>query len=149
ELELHPAALARSKRKPTRAVIFGGEEKMDGEDELRRVGRPLHAMYPDDLERAVGREREIEEVAGFLSAGGRGPLLVGGPRQVGKSGVVHELVWRIQARKKERYGGKRDVWLVSPMRLISGMSFLGQWENRVLAILEHARAKDLVLYFDD
>ena len=35
------------------------------------------------------------------------------------------------------------------MRLISGMSYLGEWENRVLAILDHARSKDHVLFFDD
>ncbi|HND56497.1 MAG TPA: AAA family ATPase, partial [Pirellulaceae bacterium] len=29
------------------------------------------------------------------------------------------------------------------------MSFVGQWENRLLAILDHARRKDHVLYFDD
>ncbi len=149
EIELHPAALSRQKKPSGRAAIFGGESKLDGEHELRRTGRPLHSMYPDDLERAVGRDREIDELAKLFAASERRPLLLVGPRRVGKTALLHELVWRMQDRKKERYGGRREVWLLSPMRLISSMSILGQWENRVLAILDHARTKDLVLYFDD
>jgi ATP-dependent Clp protease ATP-binding subunit ClpA len=42
-----------------------------------------------------------------------------------------------------------NTWLVSPQRLISGMSHLGQWEGWLLAILRHAKRRDHVLYFDD
>jgi ATP-dependent Clp protease ATP-binding subunit ClpA len=149
ELTLHPAAIAKKARKPKRALLFGGEEKKEGEVELRKTGRRMNAMYPDDLDRAVGREREVEELARLLSAADRRPVLLVGPRMVGKTTILHELVWRIGGRKKERYAGGRDIWLLSPMRLISGMSYLGEWENRVLAILEHAKEKDRVLYFDD
>ena len=34
-------------------------------------------------------------------------------------------------------------------RLVTGMSFVGQWENRWLAILRHAHKRKHVLYFDD
>jgi ATP-dependent Clp protease ATP-binding subunit ClpC len=149
ELVLNPAALAKKPKKPTRAVLFGGEEKKDGEVELRKTGRRLNAMYPDDLDRALGREREVEELARLLAAADRRPVLLVGSRLVGKTTILHELVWQMCTRKKERFGGGRDVWLLSPMRLISGMSYLGEWENRVLAILEHAKDKDRVLYFDD
>jgi ATP-dependent Clp protease ATP-binding subunit ClpC len=37
---------------------LGGEQKLDGGQELRRVGRCLDWLYPDDLERAVGRAGE-------------------------------------------------------------------------------------------
>lgn len=149
EIALNPAALAKKAKKPARAFLFGGEEKKDGEVELRRTGRRLNAMYPDDLDRAVGREPEVAELARLLAAADRRPVLLVGPRKAGKTTILHELVWQVSARKKERFGGGREVWLVSPMRLISGMSYLGEWENRVLAILEHAKSKDRVLYFDD
>ena len=149
ELTLHPAAIGKKARKPKRALLFGGEEKKEGDVELRKTGRRMNAMYPDDLDRAVGREREVEELARLLSAADRRPVLLVGPRMVGKTTILHELVWRIGARKKERFAGGREIWLLSPMRLISGMSYLGEWENRVLAILEHAKEKDRVLYFDD
>ena len=41
---------------------LGGDTKMDGARELRRVGRCLDELYPDDLERAVGRARGIEGI---------------------------------------------------------------------------------------
>jgi ATP-dependent Clp protease ATP-binding subunit ClpC len=149
DLTLHPAALAKKPKKPVRALIFGGEENKDGEAELRKTGRRLNAMYPDDLDRALGREPEVAELTRLLAATDRRPVLLVGPRRVGKTTVLHEVVWRMCARRKERAGVGRDIWLLSPMRLISGMSYLGEWENRVLAILEHARKKDLALYFDD
>lgn len=149
DIALSPAAQAKKPKKPMRALLFGGEEQMDGEQELRKTSRPLHSMYPDDLERAVGRDHEVDELARLLAGSDRRPILLVGPRKVGKTAILHELVWRMCERKKERFGGSREVWLVSPMRLISGMSYLGQWENRVLAILEHASKKDRVLYFDD
>src|SRR5262249_45362193 len=68
ELTLHPAAIGKKAAKPKRALLFGGEEKKEGEVELRKTGRRMNAMYPDDLDRAVGREREVEELARVLSA---------------------------------------------------------------------------------
>ncbi|MBL9168877.1 MAG: ATP-dependent Clp protease ATP-binding subunit [Verrucomicrobiales bacterium] len=149
EVALDPASLATKKSGTTRAALFGGQEKKEGEVELRRTGRRLNSMYPDDLERAFYRDHEVEELDRLLVADDRRPVLLVGPRRVGKTTVLHELVRRICARRKGGSGDGPDVWLVSPMRLISGMSYLGEWENRVLAILEHAREKDLVLYFDD
>lgn len=148
-LTIQPEALARKATKPTLALLFGEEEKIDGERELRRVGRSLHSLYPDDLQRAVGMTRELEELAHLLAATDRRPVVLVGPRKVGKTTLLHELTWQTMARKKERYAGGREIWLISPMRLISGMSHLGEWESRVTAILDHASRKDRVLYFDD
>lgn len=149
ELTLQPAVLARNPKPAQRALLFGAMEKMDGETELRKAGRPLHSLSPDDLDRALGREREVEELKRLLAAADRRPILLVGPRQVGKTAIMHELVWQRGAERKERRAGLPPVWLLSPMRLMSGMSYLGEWENRVQAILEFARAKDQVLYFDD
>jgi ATP-dependent Clp protease ATP-binding subunit ClpC len=148
-ISVQPGGESRKKDKDSRAQLFGDEEKVDGELELRRIGRPLHALYPDDLDRAIGLDREVEELARLLAASDRRPVVLVGPRKVGKTTLLHELAWRMVHRKRERYGGGRELWLVSPMRLISGMSHLGEWENRVTAILDHAAQKDRVLYFDD
>src|SRR5678816_2589812 len=80
EININPSAIAKKPRKATRAAIFGGGEKMDGERELRKTSRPLHKMYPDDLHRAVGRDREVDELARLLAATDRRPVLLVGPR---------------------------------------------------------------------
>src|SRR5213079_1962307 len=65
-----------------------------------------------------------------------------------KTALVHEYVWRTADSRRERqYRAHNNVWLLSPQRLISGMTYVGQWESRLLAILAEAKKRDHVLYF--
>jgi hypothetical protein len=76
-------------------------------------------------------------------------VLLLGRRLSGKTAVVHEYVSRITSRRQSPYAARGNVWLLSPQRLVSGMSYVGQWESRLLAILKEARKRNHVLYFDD
>jgi len=76
-------------------------------------------------------------------------VLLVGPRQVGKTALLHEFVYRRVAARGSAFRDRDNVWLLAPARLISGMSYVGQWENRLLAILKEARRRRHVLYFDD
>lgn len=137
------------KEEPDLFASLGGDRKMDGAQELRRVGRCLDWLYPDDLERATGRDREAEELGRLLERKDRRPVVVIGRSQTGKTNLLHEYVFRQAGNRKGRRAGEHLVWLVSPQRLISGMSFVGQWENRLTAILKEVRDRDHLLYFDD
>lgn len=137
------------KPKPKLFLELGGSEKPDGATELRKVGRCLDWLYPDELDRAHLREREVDELVRLLAVRTRRPVLLVGSRLVGKTAIVHEAVHRRVAERKSVHQQKRNVWLISPQRLISGMSYVGQWEGRLLAILKHAKKRDHVLYFDD
>ncbi len=130
-------------------LAIGGDSPSDGAGELRRIGRCLDWLYPDDLERTILREEETAELERLLGESDRRPILLVGPRSVGKSAVIQETVFRRVAGRKRVHVQKQNVWLISPQRLISGMSYVGQWEGRLLAILKHARKRDHVLYFDD
>ncbi len=81
------------------------------------------------------------------------PVLVVGPPMVGKTALIHECVFRKTKSRVEKgspmYPPEENVWLLAPQRLISGMSYVGQWENRLLAILKQSRKMRHVLYFDD
>ena len=127
----------------------GGGGKMDGARELRRVGRCLDSLYPNDLERAVGRDAETRELTKLLESRDKRPVIIIGKSQAGKTNLLHEYVFGQAARRKQTRAGERLVWLVSPPRLISGMSFVGQWENRLTAILKEAKLREHLLYFDD
>ncbi|MCU0781421.1 MAG: AAA family ATPase [Akkermansiaceae bacterium] len=130
------------------SAIFGGSSaKPDGERELRRAGQLLNSLYPDDLPRATGRETEVADLTQWLALPDRRAIVLVGARQVGKSAIIHEWLWRVMDGKSG--ARKRKVWAVSPMRLISGMSYVGQWEQRVEAICNHLRQSDGVLYLDD
>jgi ATP-dependent Clp protease ATP-binding subunit ClpC len=130
-------------------ALLGGAQQFHGGHELQRVGRCLDWRYPDSLHRAMHREELASRLEELLTASDKRPVLLVGPRLAGKTALVHEFVYRKVAKQASAYQAKRNVWLVSPQRLISGMSYVGQWENRLLAILRHVRRKEHTLYFDD
>ncbi len=130
-------------------MSLGEDTPADGATELQRVGRCLDAQFPDELDRALLRDAEVAELASLLSSRDRRPVLLVGPRQAGKTTVVHEVVYRRVAERKSPFVNRECVWLLSPQRLISGMSYVGQWEDRLLAILKNAKKRQHVLYFDD
>jgi len=139
----------REKKTDSLFAFLGAAETVDGESELYRVGRCLNHQYPQDLHRVMLRDREVDELSRLLTAEDRRPVLLLGPRQVGKSSILHEYVFQHVRKIGNPHRDKQSVWLLSPQRLISGMSCVGQWETRFHAIAKHAAARDLVLYFDD
>jgi ATP-dependent Clp protease ATP-binding subunit ClpC len=146
---------------PTVETFFaaiGEVKEVAGAAELVRVGRSLNSLYPDDLDHAINREAEVNKLSTLLSDSDRRPVLVIGKRLVGKTAVIHEFVRRRMDRRRTSEVTMHvasvtdlagDVWLISPQRLISGMSYLGQWEGRLLAILKESQRKHHTLYFDD
>ncbi|MFM8478823.1 MAG: hypothetical protein ACKOEO_23810, partial [Planctomycetaceae bacterium] len=148
QLQLSPERVRAGKRTNAFAML-GSAEQMDGEWELYRVGRSLNDLDLHDVSRAVLRESEVRELEQVLNAKDRRPVLLLGRRQSGKTTVLHEYVLRSVERAGNQQGEARAVWLISPQRLISGMSYVGQWESRFHAIMKFAARRDLVLYFDD
>ena len=132
-------------------AMLGGSPKMSGAEELNRTSRCLNRLYPNDLQRAILRDPVLEELARHFKKRGKSsplpkPLILVGPSQTGKTAIVHEYLRR--QLDKER-GTRREHWHLNPQRLISGMSFVGQWEERVLAIMKEAEKRRHVLFFDD
>jgi ATP-dependent Clp protease ATP-binding subunit ClpA len=149
ELEdVHPAQVV-AEPEDRKRLALGETPVRDGEAELARVGRCLDRLYPDELDRVLFRDAEVAELRRLLRADDRRPVLLVGPRLVGKTAVLHEYVYQTVAARKAHHQFRENVWLLSPQRLISGMSYVGQWENRLLAILKAAGKHDHVLYFDD
>jgi ATP-dependent Clp protease ATP-binding subunit ClpA len=150
ELDFHPNPMlpdADATAAGLLALVSGPAP--DGRAELQKVGRCLDWLYPDELDRAVLRDAEVDELTRLLADRERRPVVLLGPRKVGKTALVHEAVYRRVAERSSPHVQQRNIWLLSPARLISGMSYVGQWEGRLLAILKHAAKREHVLYFDD
>ena len=148
ELEWTPPRLRKLPTLDNR-LFLGSREALEGEWELYRVGRCLNQLYPDGLDRARQREAEVEELQRLLLAEDRRPILLLGRPQSGKTAVLHEHVFRQVAKTRRAFDNRQAVWLLSPQRLISGMSYVGQWEERFHAIITYAAQRDLTLYIDD
>ena len=118
------------------AELSGGDV-VDGADELRRCGRSLEWLYPDELDLPLFRGDGIDRLVRLLAADDRRPVALVGPRMVGKTAIVHGAV-RKRWKPRPPWSEDRRVWLLSPQRLISGMMYVGQWEQRLLAIVNEA-----------
>ncbi len=126
-----------------------GQAVTDGAAQLQRVGRCLDWSDSESLGNAFQRETLVDELDRLLQSESRRPILLLGPPGAGKTAILHACVRRRIERRRGRARSRGLVWQISPARLISGMSYLGQWESRLLSILKHARKQDHVLYIDD
>ena len=137
------------KKEDSLLALLGGGERVDGATELQRVGTCLDHLYPEELRRCSGSEEQLEEVERLFGGRKRQAVMIVGPSLVGKTTLIHEFVYRRVAQRQSPFERDANVWHLAPQRLISGMMYLGQWENRLLAILRHARKRDHVLFFND
>ncbi|TDU70834.1 ATP-dependent Clp protease ATP-binding subunit ClpA [Prosthecobacter fusiformis] len=134
---------------PSRKLSLGDDTPMDGGKELRKVGRCLDALYPNDLHHALLRENEVGELLSwFTQRKATTPMvLLVGRSKAGKTALIHECVRR---RMEKAESTKRGLfWHVSPQRVISGMSYIGQWEQRWTAMLAEMRQERHILVLDD
>ncbi|MDF1812293.1 MAG: AAA family ATPase, partial [Verrucomicrobiales bacterium] len=136
------------KPEPPGFALLGGSEKMSGAQELENVGRCMNRLFPTRLSRAILRDSKVEALAEHFHKSSKSPqpLVLTGPGQVGKSAVIQEYLYR---RIYEEEKPLREIWLISPQRMISGMSFVGQWEERAHAIFQEARKRKHILLFED
>ena len=130
-------------------AFLGASEKMNGAEELRKTAVHLDSLYPHELERAARRETALTRLTEFLDAPDQRPVLLVGNRLAGKTALVHEYVFRQIENRPNARQPERNVWLLAPQRLVAGMMYVGQWEERLLAILKEAELKRHLLYFDD
>ena len=150
EVECSPRADLELQEVPDHPFAsLGREEPIDGAEELSSVGRCLDTLYPGELNRAFGRAREVEALKRSLNADAARPTVILGPSKVGKTTIVHEHVFETLERRGGQFALNQRTWAIAPQRLISGMSYVGQWEERLLAILKEAEKRQHVLYFDD
>ncbi len=148
EISITPPVLAKLPVQNLFALL-GSAEEVTGAQELNRVGRCLDYLYPDDLQRVIYRDAEVAELTAILKAQDQRPVLLVGERLVGKTAIIHDYVYRAVSERRSKYAEKNLVWLLAPQRLISGMAYVGQWENRWLAILKEVKKQRHILYFDD
>ncbi len=145
-IDVLPQVQTKKPSDPLRAFL-GGEDVSDGAAELRKTSRCLNWIDIDELAEPIGVEDDVTRLMHLLDVGDRRGVVLVGPPGSGKTARIEGTVRR--RRKRSQSATHALVWQLFPARLISGMSYLGQWQERVLAIIRHAHRYDHVLYFDD
>jgi ATP-dependent Clp protease ATP-binding subunit ClpC len=136
--------------------LFGSAEEFDGAWEIRKVGADMNQLYPAQLARAFYRNDLVERVEQIIYNKEIVPLVLVGPRGVGKTCVIHEVIYRYLEKNEHKESSKLEkIWHVDPLRVIAGMSIVGRWQSRWEAILEYAvhphkeRNRGDKVYFDN
>lgn len=131
-----------------------------GEDgDPHRMPTPLLDKYGRDLTEqarqgkigpAIGREREIRMVARTLTRSKKNNPLLLGDSGVGKTAVVEGLAYEIaQGTAPEFLRNRRIVGLEIGM-LVAGTSLRGQFEERIVGIVDEVKnAPDVILFIDE
>jgi ATP-dependent Clp protease ATP-binding subunit ClpC len=120
---------------------------------LRVVADPLGSdAMRLSFSRAHTRERKVSELMQLLSSERANVLLVGNTG-AGKTSVLVDSVRNVERERRERAKENADgsenashkFWMTSAGRLIAGMKYLGQWQERCEAIIEELARIDGVL----
>lgn len=102
------------------------------------------------LDRIVGRDRELERVVQILCRRQKNnPCLIGEPG-VGKTAIAEALAEKIASGNVPYRLKDRDVCLLDLTALVAGTQFRGQFESRVLGLLNDVRQKgNVILVIDE
>ncbi len=101
------------------------------------------------LDRIVGRDRELERVVQILSRRQKNnPCLIGEPG-VGKTAIAEALAQRIADGQVPYRLKNHDVCLLDLTALVAGTQFRGQFESRVLGLLDDVKARGNVILVVD
>jgi ATP-dependent Clp protease ATP-binding subunit ClpA len=117
---------------------------------LASFGRMLTASDPPHG-RVVEREGVLRSLIRTLSKMKRRNAILIGPAGCGKSAIVYELARRLHSGDSSLPPRLRDldVFELSPTFLRSGASMVGQYDERVKALLEVLRANPKIILFVD
>ena len=70
------------------------QSDFEGAVEIEKVGENLNNLYPSNLKRAYYREQIVDQVFNIVYKNENTPLVLIGPEGVGKSTILHELVFQ-------------------------------------------------------
>ena len=124
---------------------------------LKLVADPLNSeQMRRSFSRAYGRERQVNQLAQMLMRERANVLLVG-EVGVGKTSILVDAVREVERASRLRAAeeSKQSVsrvprfWSSSAARLIAGMKYLGQWEERCERVIEDLAGIEGVLAFED
>lgn len=118
---------------------------------LDKYGRDLTAQAADGkIGPAIARDSEIRTVARTLARSKKNNPLLLGDAGVGKTAVVEGLAYAIHAGSAPRSLLNKRIIQIEIGTLVAGTSLRGQFEERLIGIVEEAKnAGNVILFIDE
>ena len=103
-----------------------------------------------EIDRIIGREKEIERVIQILSRRNKNnPCLIGEPG-VGKTAIAEGLALRIAEGKVPHRLKDKEIQMLDLTALIAGTQFRGQYESRIKGLTKEVKeAGNIILFIDE
>ena len=119
-------------------LLMSSGQELSGNEELAKVAYPLNDDYPENLKPFLGQEEILNQTYNLLSNKEGRSFLVKGPFGSGKQSLIHQCIFQLEDQKRKDQNPENfKIWQMDPHALISGMSMVGQWENRIESILSY------------
>ena len=152
-LELVPSVSANPSTAPTELPLGISPEGVSkgGGSVLERLGRDLTRQASmKQLTPLIGREKEMRLLIQTLMLKDRNNPILIGDSGVGKTTIVAGLAQRIvDGKVPPELRGKRLIEL-SASSLVAGTKYRGEFEERLLKVLEEAEGSgDIILFIDE
>lgn len=141
------------KRKDRDETLFPGLFGRPSEENfwaLREAGVNMTAQVGEGrFRRAYHREDEVDTILHMLTGTQHNSVLVSGPSESGKTAVIQEVVRRIANHDCDEALHDREVWMITPERIIAGAQYVGTWEERIANIVDECRKQRHILFVPD
>lgn len=133
---------------------IGARRRRPGTSLLSELGFDLtRKAIDDELAPGMPRAPYREQLRQLTCGSRKASVLLIGPPGVGKSTLLQRLVLDLLDADgwsaHQNLDRVHHVWQISGRRIIAGMSYLGQWEQRCVELLEETFAKRIVVWADD
>lgn len=118
---------------------------------LEKYGRDLtEAAKEERLDPVIGREKEISRLISILNRRTKNnPVLIGEPG-VGKTAIVEGLAQRIAHDNVPEMLQNKKVLILDLPGVVAGTKYRGEFEERLMKIVEEAKNnKDVILFIDE
>ena len=140
--------------KPSQKQTKNAEPRLQGRSprkNLNAFGTNLNEKAASgEIDRVIGREKEIERVVQILNRRTKNnPVLLGEPG-VGKTAIAEGLALRIVENNVPVKLLDKEIYLLDLAAIVAGTQFRGQFEARMKAIIDEAKAqKNVILVIDE
>lgn len=130
---------------------FGSDEHRLPTPLLDKYGRDLTTQASQgEIQPAISRSREIRSVARTLARSKKNNPLLLGDAGVGKTAVVEGLAYEIAQGTAPASLLNRRIVQIEIGTLVAGTSLRGQFEERLIGIVEEIkRAENVILFIDE